>query len=71
MTSDFLATGGDGLFSAETKLHAALDDGPPIRDALAAELRTRKTALDPADPALYDPAHPRLVYPGARPVHCN
>jgi len=71
VTSDFLATGGDGLFSAETKLHADLDDGPPIRDAMAAQLRARKAPLDPADPTLFDPAHPRIAFPGARPVHCD
>ncbi|HVV53167.1 MAG TPA: 5'-nucleotidase C-terminal domain-containing protein, partial [Polyangia bacterium] len=70
VTSDFLATGGDGLLSAETKLHAQLDDGPPIRDAMADLLRARKTPLSPEDPALHDPAHPRISYPGPRPVRC-
>jgi 5'-nucleotidase len=71
VTSDFLATGGDGLFSAETKERAKLDDGPPIRDAMADLLRARKTPLAPGDPALFDPAHPRIAYPGPRPVHCR
>jgi hypothetical protein len=70
VTSDFLATGGDGLFSQETKQRARLDDGPPIRDAMAGLLRARKTPLDPDDRALFDPAHPRIAYPGARPVNC-
>ena len=71
VTSDFLATGGDGLFSEETKQRAKLDDGPPIRDAMADLLRARKSPLTPDDPALFDPAHPRIAYPGARPVHCR
>jgi 2',3'-cyclic-nucleotide 2'-phosphodiesterase (5'-nucleotidase family) len=71
VTSDFLATGGDGLFSEETKQRAKLDDGPPIRDAMADLLRARKTPLAPGDPALFDPARPRLVYPGPRPVKCR
>jgi 2',3'-cyclic-nucleotide 2'-phosphodiesterase (5'-nucleotidase family) len=70
VTSDFLATGGDGLFSEETKERARLDDGPPIRDAMADLLRARKTPLAPDDLALFDPAHPRVSYPGPRPVKC-
>jgi 2',3'-cyclic-nucleotide 2'-phosphodiesterase (5'-nucleotidase family) len=70
VTSDFLATGGDGLFSKETKERAKLDDGPPIRDAMAALLRARRSLLTPDDPTLFDPAHPRIAYPGPRPVRC-
>jgi 2',3'-cyclic-nucleotide 2'-phosphodiesterase (5'-nucleotidase family) len=71
VTSDFLATGGDGLFSAETKERARLDEGRPIRDAMADLLRKRTTPLTPDDPALFDPAHPRIAYPGVRPVRCH
>jgi 2',3'-cyclic-nucleotide 2'-phosphodiesterase (5'-nucleotidase family) len=71
VTSDFLATGGDGLFSAEIKERAKLDDGPPIREAMAELLRDRKTPLTPDDRALFDPARPRLAYPGPRPVECR
>jgi 2',3'-cyclic-nucleotide 2'-phosphodiesterase (5'-nucleotidase family) len=71
VTSDFLATGGDGLFSEETKEHAKLDDGPPIREAMADLLRARRAPLTPDDPTLFDPAHPRVAYPGSRPVHCR
>ncbi len=71
LTSDFLATGGDGLFSEETKQRTKLDDGPPIREAMADLLRARKSPLNPDDPALFDPAHPRIAYPGARPVRCR
>jgi 2',3'-cyclic-nucleotide 2'-phosphodiesterase (5'-nucleotidase family) len=71
VTSDFLATGGDGLFSEETKQRAKLDEGPPIRDAMADLLRARRSPLTPDDPVLFDPAHPRIAYPGSRPVHCR
>ena len=47
------------------------DDGPPIRDVMADVLRARKTPIDPANPPLYDAAHPRLAYPGRRPVRCG
>jgi 5'-nucleotidase len=71
VTSDFLATGGDGLFSEETKRRAKLEDGPPIREAMADLLRARRSPLTPDDPTLFDPAHPRVAYPGSRPVHCR
>ena len=71
VTSDFLATGGDGLFAEETKQRAKLDDGPPIREAMADLLRARKAPLTSGDPALFDPAHPRIGYPGPRPVRCR
>ena len=46
-------------------------DGATIRDAMADVLRARKTPIDPANPPLYDAAHPRLAYPGRRPVRCR
>jgi len=42
-----------------------------IRDAMADLLHARKSALDPANPPLYDAAPPRLTYPGRRPVRCR
>jgi 5'-nucleotidase len=72
-TSEFLANGGGGFFPDEVRRRgaAATDDGPPIRDAMADVLRARKMAIDPANPPLYDAAHPRLAYPGRRPVRCG
>jgi 5'-nucleotidase len=70
VTSDFLATGGDGLFSPEIQRRAVLDTGPPIRDAMAAALRQRGGTLDGDAPPLSDAAHPRLTYPPPRPVRC-
>jgi len=73
VTSEFLATGGGGFFPDELRRRAGAttDDGPPIRDAMADVLRARKTPIDPANPLLHDAAHPRLAYPGRRPVRCT
>ena len=75
VTSEFLATGGGGFFPDELRRRAGAttDDGPPIRDAMADVLRARKTKtpIDPSNPPLHDPDHPRLTYPGRRPVHCT
>ncbi|HUJ59979.1 MAG TPA: bifunctional UDP-sugar hydrolase/5'-nucleotidase [Kofleriaceae bacterium] len=68
VTSDFLASGGDGLL-ADTKL--APDAVQPtdviIREAVANVLRARKGTT--VDPAAF--ATKRLVYPGVRPVSCH
>lgn len=73
LTSDFLATGGDGFFA---DLHAArpeaftIEDDPPIREAMARALTARGGTLDPQ--ALLDRRHPRIAYPGGhRPVRCE
>jgi hypothetical protein len=42
-----------------------------IRDATADQLRKRRSALSPDDPTLFDPAHPWIAHPGARPVRRN
>lgn len=70
ITSDFLATGGDGLLSNDLQSRATLDDASPIRDAVADLLRARGGPLS-EDHALYDPARPRIAYPGVRPVRCR
>jgi 5'-nucleotidase len=68
VTSDFLASGGDGgLFSS---LHLA-DEAVQltdtiIRDAVADVLRGKKTTIDPGKLAMH-----RLVYSGHRPVRCG
>jgi 2',3'-cyclic-nucleotide 2'-phosphodiesterase (5'-nucleotidase family) len=69
VTSDFLATGGDGLFPAALQRRAHLEDGPPLRDAVAAQLRARGRV--PPARELFDPTRPRLAYPGQRPVRCR
>jgi 2',3'-cyclic-nucleotide 2'-phosphodiesterase (5'-nucleotidase family) len=70
-TSEFLASGGGDVFPAEVRAHAGPPDSASIRDALADVLRARKGPIDPANPPLYDAAHPRLGYPGRRPVRCR
>jgi 5'-nucleotidase len=71
VTSEYLASGGSDVLPAELRAHADPADGEPIRDVMADLLRARKKPLDPDSPPLYDAAHPRLGYPGKRPVHCH
>jgi 2',3'-cyclic-nucleotide 2'-phosphodiesterase (5'-nucleotidase family) len=77
VTSEFLASGGGGMVPADVRKGggAITDDGASIRDAMADVLRARahqKAApIDPASPPLLDAAHPRLAYPGRRPVRCG
>jgi 2',3'-cyclic-nucleotide 2'-phosphodiesterase (5'-nucleotidase family) len=70
LTSDFLATGGDGLMGhVEAGDDAVVvDEGELVRDAMARVLSERGGTLDPT--TLYDPDAPRLQYPGERPVSC-
>jgi 5'-nucleotidase len=70
ITSDFLASGGDGAFGGVGLAPGAIEieSGETIRDAMASVLRTRRGTLDPH--ALHDPKRPRLRYPGKRPVTC-
>ncbi|MEZ4365740.1 MAG: 5'-nucleotidase C-terminal domain-containing protein [Kofleriaceae bacterium] len=69
VTSDFLASGGDGVIG-----RLKLPDGAVtvtdeiIRESMATQLRGVKQ-LDPA--VLLDRKAPRLRYPGARPVRCG
>jgi 2',3'-cyclic-nucleotide 2'-phosphodiesterase (5'-nucleotidase family) len=68
VTSDFLASGGDGLIG-----RLKLPDGAVkmtdiiIRDAIAEVLRKRRGPLDPAQIV----AKKRLEYEGQRPVTCG
>ena len=69
VTSDFLASGGDGLIG-----RLKLPDGAItitdviIRDALADLLRKRKGTIEPAK--LYSANVKRMDYEGTRPVEC-
>jgi 5'-nucleotidase len=70
ITSDFLASGGDGAIGRlDLPPEAIAPSNVIIRDAMAETLKKRGGTVDPA--RLYDPAHPRLVYPGRRPVRCD
>ena len=69
-TSDFLASGGDGLFGRLKLPDGAIKVTDSImRDAMADVLRKRKGTVD-AD-QLYSPAVRRLDYEGTRPVECG
>jgi 2',3'-cyclic-nucleotide 2'-phosphodiesterase (5'-nucleotidase family) len=69
VTSDFLASGGDGLIG-RLKLgpNAIKVTDVIIRDAIADYLRKQKGSVDPAK--LFSPAKRRLDYEGDRPVSC-
>lgn len=69
VTSDFLATGGDGAFTRARERQGAvtIDDGPPMREALAERLQARGGAIA-ADEASVAPG--RLRFEGERPVSC-
>jgi 5'-nucleotidase len=71
VTSDFLATGGDGMLTA-FKLPAPIEFTNDImRDSFARSLRAKKGAAKKLDPLkLYDAKAPRIAYPGARPLRC-
>jgi 5'-nucleotidase len=71
-TSDFLALGGDHLFTAlnlpESRIQIGM--GKSVRDSFIAGMQKRRT-LRPNDPALLDPAHPRYRLPMPPPVRCS
>lgn len=70
VTTDFLASGGDGAIG-----RLKLPDGSVtlldtlLRDALASGLAARGGTLAARD--LFDPDQPRLAYPKPRPVKCS
>ncbi len=70
LTSDYLAIGGDGLFSVDTlrACSAEFEDGI-IRDGMANALRHRGGTLRVRD--VYDTAAPRVVVPNGPPVACE
>jgi 5'-nucleotidase len=73
VTSDFLASGGDGMLAGLGVAPAAIhieEDGVTIRDAIA-EVLTRRGGRITVDARLYDPKSPRVAYPGHRPVACH
>jgi 2',3'-cyclic-nucleotide 2'-phosphodiesterase (5'-nucleotidase family) len=74
VTSDFLASGGDGILGVTDLDQGAIqihDDGPVIRDGIAEVLARRGGTLRAGDKELFDKAAPRLAYPGKRPVQCG
>jgi len=78
LTSDFLATGGDGFFARLRRASPdaiTIEDDPPIREAMAdvlrrgalAALRGGRLTAD----ALFDPEHRRIEIEGGRPIRCR
>ena len=70
-TSDYLANGGDSLFSSLklTPDRIQIEPSSSFRDALGSAL-ARHPRLSPQDPALFNPRNPRLSLSTPRPVLC-
>ena len=70
-TTDFLATGGDGIFAPVMPAEgfALADDTPLARDVVAEWLRRRGGRLQEAQ--LVDPSHRRWMHTGALPMDCR
>jgi 5'-nucleotidase len=74
ITSDFLASQGDGLLGglALGPDRLSIQRERSIRSALVDGLRAYPGGrVDGSDKQLFDPAHPRIAYPGTRPVSCR
>jgi len=74
VTSDFLASAGDGLLTGMQLDPDAItiSRDHPIRDALIDGLREYPGGeLSGDDKRLFDRSHPRISYPGDRPVLCK
>jgi 5'-nucleotidase len=67
VTSDFLASGGDGTFGSDVEV--VVEDAL-IREEMAALLKKKGGTLSGDDRRLYDPNAPRVAYPDGRPVRC-
>lgn len=70
-TSDFLVSGGDGMFQRRIERDLTGDAPPMLRDVLVAGLVARGASLRSEDPRVFSAASPRLTYPGTRPVRCG
>ncbi|MGE0784535.1 MAG: bifunctional UDP-sugar hydrolase/5'-nucleotidase [Sandaracinaceae bacterium] len=68
VTTDFLATGGDGLFGGPSPPEVEVEPGELVRDGMARVLRARGGTMRARD--LFDPRHPRVAFEGDRPMRC-
>lgn len=72
VTSDFLASGGDGMLTSFKLPAPAVFTDEIMRDSFARSLRAKKGAAKKLDPRkLYDAKAPRIAYPGQRPLRCD
>ncbi|MEZ4221484.1 MAG: bifunctional UDP-sugar hydrolase/5'-nucleotidase [Polyangiaceae bacterium] len=71
VTSDYLATGGDGLFEgSDLTGRVEIASETLLRDAFAKSLAARGK-LAAVDPKRFSADHPRIAFPGPRPVNCT
>lgn len=72
-TSDFIASGGDGLLGAEgmEPEKIELDGGLLIRDAMAKVLTRDAKKFTASITTLFDPKKPRMQFSGTRPLSCE
>jgi 2',3'-cyclic-nucleotide 2'-phosphodiesterase (5'-nucleotidase family) len=68
VTTDFLATGGDGALGRIGADRVTLEEGDTVRDAIATVLTSRGGSIAPS--ALFDRARPRVRLVGERPMRC-
>jgi 5'-nucleotidase len=74
VTSDFLATGGDGLLASVPLPEGAVQihQDKLVRDGIVDGFaRAPGGRIDGTSPALFDPKHPRVQYEGTRPLKCS
>ncbi|MEI8259194.1 MAG: 5'-nucleotidase C-terminal domain-containing protein, partial [Deltaproteobacteria bacterium] len=71
VTSDFLVSGGDGMFHDRIERDVTGDAPLLLRDVFAAGLTARGAAVHSDDARVFDAASPRIAYPGARPLRCG
>ena len=70
VTTDFLATGDHGAFAElRERGQTTVETAPNVRESMAEVLQRRGGRLSTA--SLYDPEHPRVRYPGTRPLRCD
>ena len=70
LATDFLASGGDGFFTdADTPFER--EPGPPMREVIVSALQGMTGPLRADDPAIFDPARPRIRVPGPLPLRCD
>ena len=68
MTNDFLASGGNDVFTPIFPLRVVRSDGPLIREHIAAWLTGTARRWRAVD---LTPRTRRIAYPGTRPVTCE